>query len=175
MHPGVQIDFLMNVLEFIKEFLIRSKVQIIITSNSPFIISDIPNSKVIYIDRNYNEKINIMENETISNIKTLGTPINDLLINSFFMNEGIVGKLAQSKINDIIDKLYKNSNESVITTSDEVREDLFKSIDMIGDTLIRHKLLTKYNSIIKEDDIISKKQIELYKKMISNLERIGTE
>lgn len=171
MHPGIQIKFIKHTMRFLKEFFRDKEIQLIITSNSPFIISDIPNSKIIYIKRSYNGTIQIDKRSNLNNIKTLGTPINELLINSFFMDNGIVGELAQDKITGIINKIYSKENLGV-----EEIKNIEKIIDSIGDDIIRKKLENKIKSLKKSLKPEEKRNlIEFYKNKIVELEGVTVE
>lgn len=171
MHPGIQIQFIKHTMRFLSEFFDEKQIQLIITSNSPFIISDIPNSKIIYVKRNNNGMVEIDKRESLNNIKTLGTPINELLINSFFMDKGIVGELAQDKITEIINKIYSEEALEI-----EEIKNIEKIIDSIGDDIIRKKLESKIKSLKKSLRPEDKRNlIELYKERIAELEGVIVE
>ncbi|WP_283699587.1 hypothetical protein [Clostridium perfringens] len=171
MHPGIQVKFIKHTLKFLNEFLDKKNVQLIVTTNSPFIISDIPNSKILYIQRNIDGKIEMDQRAILSDLKTLGAPINELLINSFFMDNGIVGELAQDKITEIIKKIYSKENLEV-----EEIKNIEKIIDSIGDDIIRKKLESKIKSLKKSLRPEDKRNlIEVYKKRIAELEGVIVE
>ena len=50
LHPEVQIKYLNNLLEFLQLFFENRNIQVIITSNSPFIISDLAHTNIVYLD-----------------------------------------------------------------------------------------------------------------------------
>lgn len=166
MHPGIQIKFIKHTMSFLNKFFKDKNIQLIITSNSPFIISDIPNSKIVYIEKNENGLINIDRRAEVNSIRTLGTPINELLVNSFFMNDGTVGELAQDKITEIIKKLY-SENQNV---SFKDLEYLDTIINSIGDEIIRWNLKRKIEELMENDENMRIKLIEKYRKKIELLE-----
>lgn len=164
LHPEIQIKFIKNLLEFLSEFFSDNKFHIILTSNSPFIISDLLNSNIIYLER---ETMIKNSDKDISKLRTFGANINELLIDSFFMENGSIGEFAQDRIDYIIKSLNKGkSNET------EGRF-LKQNIDIIGDQILREKLLDMYKSVygISQADI--KNKIEFYKNKILELERLN--
>jgi predicted ATP-binding protein involved in virulence len=93
MHPNWQKKLINNLDIILKSFKKKNTyTNIIITSHSPFILSDIPKENVIFL------KNGKMENP---DIKTFGANIHTLLANGFFMSDGLMGEFAKSKINEI--------------------------------------------------------------------------
>lgn len=149
LHPDWQkkfIHFLCNLFKN-SEF----KRQIIISSHSPFILSDIPKNNVIFLkdgkqDMGTNHK------------QTFGANIHTLLSDGFFMEEGLMGEFAKSKIEDVINFLQDK------TTRIETYNEAEKIISMIGEPILKMKLekmLEDYKidkQIETEDDV--KKEIE---------------
>ena len=97
---------------------------LIMTSHSPFILSDIPKENIIFLDT-YNDKskskyksLNLehLKDEDCINItneldiKPFGANIHKLLSHGFFMEDGLTGEFAKSKINEIIDFHKKVKN-----------------------------------------------------------------
>lgn len=169
LHPGVQISYLNDIFRFIDKFININgvKVQIILTSNSPFIISDIPNSKIIYLS-NESQNIEVLENEKINSLRTFGTSINELLIDTFFMDDGIVGKYAQNCISTIIKILLDDSSEYEYNYG---KKDIFKIINSIGNSIIREKLMQMYYKKYGNNKEAVKDTIEYYKNIIKRLEQ----
>lgn len=161
LHPEVQAAFINNIILFLHEFFSKKRIHVILTTNSPFIISDMPHSNIIYLEREQEIKVS---SKRISNVKTFGTNINELLINSFYMEEGLIGSFSQKRINYIIECLSqgkKNKEEASFVR---------KNIELIGDCLLRSKLKEMYIDIygIDEEEIYS--EINYYKKILLELE-----
>ena len=86
MHPNWQKKLINNLDIILKSFKKKNTyTNIIITSHSPFILSDIPKENVIFL------KNGKMENP---DIKTFGANIHTLLANGFFMCDGLMGEFA---------------------------------------------------------------------------------
>lgn len=129
LHPEWSRKYIYNLIELINHFKINT--QVILSTHSPFLLSDIPKNNVISlntcIDKNKNQKVivDIVENSFAANVY-------DILQDTFFMDYPI-GEFARNKIeknerrtiNLIDDELYrriilknggkvddKNSNDS---------------------------------------------------------------
>ncbi|WP_193065553.1 AAA family ATPase [Oceanobacillus oncorhynchi] len=143
-HPQWQKDWLIYFIK-LSELLFKGEVQIILTTHSPFVLSDIPNSNVLFL-RN-NNHINTTSSFLESSPKTFASNIVELFSNSFFMKEGLIGSFAKEKVNLFIQNLLQKSPKDIY----EEKEGIKKFIDTIGEPLIRNKLLEIY-----------RKKIELY-------------
>lgn len=119
-HPQWQREYLECLLTFLPSLLptridpdtnqeIRRNIQIILTTHSPFILSDLPKQNVIFLDKDKNGNCKVMtEEKTLSNMQTFGANIHSLLAHSFFLKDGLVGRFAKQKIDEIIAWLRQN-------------------------------------------------------------------
>lgn len=164
-HPQWQKDWLYYFLNLI-EILFKGNVQVILTTHSPFILSDFPNTNVTFLSDK--SKPITIRNEIEGSPRTFGANINELLTNSFFINDGLMGKFAKNKINNFIRDLMN-------TTPDDVLKNKFKLkmfIDLIGDPFIKNKLLHIYNEKLQlaSDDEVEKR-IQYLEKELYNLKQ----
>lgn len=160
LHPSIQIEFIQNLIAFLKVFYKKNKIQIILTSNSPFIISDIPHTNLIFME----DKSEIGNNLDVScEYKSFGANIQNLLIKNFFMDEGTMGKFAYENINSLLRKLLSGE-----VKSDENHK-MFKIINLIGEPIIRQKLMQLYNTKNISNSINRNKEIEYYKNRLREL------
>ena len=104
---------------------------IILTTHSPFILSDIPACNILALKDGEPD-------EQFKNEKTLAANIYDILNNGFFMDD-FIGEYSSIFIDEIIKKL-NDSNDNISAKEQEI---LFKQISLIGDDLVRIKLLEK--------------------------------
>lgn len=81
---------------------INLKKEILITSHSPFIISDCKAENVIILDKNEQDEV-YAESAADKNIATYGTSIS-LLKAKIFHSTASIGKLAEKGIHDVLDK-----------------------------------------------------------------------
>lgn len=173
-HPQWQkkiISFIINEFPVIFK---NNKIQIFITSHSPFILSDLPPSNVLLIRKGNKKDIDykgeILENKCVVEkrikVKSFGSNIHELLSVDFFLTNGLFGEFAKEKIERIILEL----NEHRIKPIEEKRlSDIKNTIIMVGEPLIKQKLIELYEEKIKEgfyerlEDKISKLKNQLKK------------
>lgn len=163
-HPQWQKDWLYYFLQFIGE-IFKSDVQILLTTHSPFVLSDFPKSNVLFLGKDP-EGTNQMKGST----RTLGANILELFSNSFFLKGGLVGKYGKSQINKLTRKLIESSPEMVTYNKESYK----KLIDNIGEPLVRNRLLNLYSEKMKLDthDEISRR-IEQLENEIERLKLKG--
>ncbi|MFZ3053711.1 MAG: AAA family ATPase [Sulfuricurvum sp.] len=90
-------SILIKIFDQFKEIYGQINFHFITTTHSPFILSDIPKENVIFLE-NGEQKYPFKDNE-----QTFGANIHTLLSHGFFMNDGLMGEFAKSKINKIIE------------------------------------------------------------------------
>jgi len=132
-HPEWQRDYIFFLLEFLNsELLDTTGIQIIITTHSPFIISDLSKENIILLVR---EDI---ENRQVINVKnmendTFGGNIHTLFTEAFFLGDSVTSRFAKRKIkrevigyleNDLSNK-YDRGIEMII---DRIGEPVLKGI-----------------------------------------------
>ena len=126
-----------------------------------------PNSNVIYLERaNYDQKTKILnfEDETRPK-KTFGANISELLADSFFIEDGLIGDFAKEKISRTLEWLKIEGNKhkkgffevdkSIVLTTQEKNKDYHKKIiELIGEPVIKHQLKSMYMEFIDDNDYI---------------------
>lgn len=147
-HPDMQRTYIYDLLEAIENkggFNHISALNIIMVTHSPFILSDIVENNIMYLDT---------ENEKLEN--TFGANIHTLLDNSFFMQDGLMGKFAKAKIKSLIAKFneYKEVDSTIINEkiSKIERDEIKRIISQIGEPFLKKKLFDMYFSIFDEKD-----------------------
>ena len=142
LHPNWQKKFISYLINFIEnnQYLKEKKFHIIITSHSPFILSDIPKENVMFLKEG--KQIDV-------DIDTFGANIHTLLSHGFFMENGLMGEFAKSKIEEIkkfyelIKKLEERINKKEKTKilakkSFERRKEKFYNIQkIIGEPFLK--------------------------------------
>jgi len=109
LHPQWQKQFIKELICLLKR--INGIYNIVITSHSPFILSDMPKENVIFLEK-YKEDDDEVKKGTqkLGNcknvskdikLKTFGANIHTLLSDGFFMSDGLMGEFAKNKINEI--------------------------------------------------------------------------
>ncbi|WP_139823550.1 AAA family ATPase [Bacillus toyonensis] len=142
-HPEWQRMYIYLLLETLPRIFSMKKIQIIFTSNTPLVISDLPRENIVFLE----SKEGICYVRKSDEFReTFGANIHNLLSDSFFMKNEIIGKFAKGKIEHIID-LLNNDDESFKRDVNSSKIDLIKikkEISVIGERLIRNKLLDMY-------------------------------
>lgn len=127
-HPDLQRQYVKIITEFMQYMRVKAGVdfQIVITSHSPIILSDLPVCCVNFLYR---------EGTTISLVtdekQTFGENVFRLYRGAFFMKDGLVGEFAYDKI----EHWDKDIKEGRIT------DELKRSVALIGDERIKDYLM----------------------------------
>lgn len=141
LHPEWQRQYISILIENLPKIYKDKNIQIIFASNSPFLISDLPRTNVVVLDKKDN-KIIVSNNDVKR--ETFGTNISKLLDNSFFM-DNTIGEFSKYKIEEIIKYLRGSSK------SDKEKEYIKKVINIIDEPIIKKKLMQFYNEKYGED------------------------
>ena len=167
-HPAWQRKLLIDILDELKTQFTGKNVQLIFTTHSPIVLSDIPKSNTIYLKRNDNGKLEVdnLQNHN----ETFGANIYKLFNDAFFLERhGQIGEFAEFKIQKIVRRLWDKKEKQLKELSEEEFIDLKLQINKIGDILLREKLLEMlFDSRYSELDY-KKRKIELYKQKLSDL------
>ncbi|WP_430406345.1 hypothetical protein [Fluviicola sp.] len=147
-HPEYQRQFISNLIKGI-DLLPLSKIKqlnIIFSTHSPFILSDIPAQNILRLDVNKDGK---SEPQPIKD-KTFGANIHELLANDFFLKDGFMGEFAKTKIQDLILFLtFKDNQEDTEQNKRSNREwtekESIQLINLIGEEVLRNSLLSLHN------------------------------
>lgn len=163
-HPEFQRVYINKLLGTIKRLSFNKVLgfHIILTTHSPFILSDIPESNILYLEDG------IRRNESHKFINPFSANINDILCQSFFLKtEGFIGEHAKHIImslsNYLEDNGIKNGNNN-----DDIKWDKSSSkyvIDIIGEPLIKDILKQQYNYKFKDAVAIRQQIIQLYEEL----------
>lgn len=131
----------------------KPKVQIIFTTHDPLTLSDLPNSSIVFL-----KKVNLFSkvlkiDDAERPTKTFGANISNLLSDSFFINDGLIGDFAKDKIEKVIVELNKlldlKSNNGYVDISEDKKILIKKTIDIIDESIIKMKLVDMYNTIFE--------------------------
>ncbi|PEN50363.1 hypothetical protein COM25_18135 [Bacillus wiedmannii] len=169
-HPQLQKDWLYHFIKII-DVIFNGSIQVILTTHSPFVLSDIPNTNVTFLSEEFKIGHNFIEGLDGSP-RTFAANISELLSNSFFIKEGLIGKFAKERINNCIRWLLTASPSEVF----EKRKQLLKFIDLIGEPILRNKVHDIYQSKLKlfeTQDLVN--LIELFEVKIKELKKLTNE
>ena len=163
LHPQWQKQFVKVICKTI-ENLYKSNIQIILSSHSPIITSDIPKYCINFIDKDKYRHCKL-----VSKLRkeTFGANIFDLYNDSFFLQDGFIGDFAQDKIKDLVREIESHSgNDAYIE----------KVINIIGDHNIQKYLKKIWEVSKNRQDVESltnkirklEKEIKLLKNSSNN-------
>lgn len=137
LHPQWQVDFFDTLVESIPK-ITNKKVQVVLTSHSPFLLSDLPNQNLTILDENARMKsFDGVELE----VKTFGANLFDLYSEAFFLKDTRRGKFSDRKIDYLIRGL---SEDDPVPK----RKKEYKGIaNLVGDEL----LIYKFSKLLSDD------------------------
>ncbi|MDO4692218.1 MAG: AAA family ATPase [Porphyromonadaceae bacterium] len=129
-HPEYQRQFVDYMLKSIRSMNLKhiKAINILLSTHSPFILSDIPDAHVLYLKEGKPEN---------RQGETFGANIHELLRDAFFLNGMPIGDFAQKKILKLNEKIEAVTEQ----TSLEELERLNKEISLIGEPILRRQLL----------------------------------
>ena len=160
-HPDWQRRYLKLVIDFLDAIkVIFPKLcdfQIIISTHSPILLSDIPKCCTNYLKKKSENRraINAPKEEVK---ETFAANVFDLYRMSFFMDDGLVGEFARKKINELWARINKGETDGVK-----------KEIQMVGDTGIKEYLMEKYLEKHPEEETLNNEMIKYYEDRIEQL------
>lgn len=102
-HPDLQRKFINFIIDTFNRLHLNTyvKFHFLITTHSPFMLSDMRKSNIIYLEDGYKKgKENLMN--------PFGANINDILAQSFFLDDGFMGDFAKNKITSLLKWLVHN-------------------------------------------------------------------
>ena len=129
-HPEYQRLFVANLLQSLKDNKVTESVNVnvVLTTHSPFVLSDIPQSNILYLENGEDVKEQMK-------VKTFASNINELLAESFFLNGGFVGEFACQVVNDLTSFLLGKQHERRwdMDSADQL-------IETVGDDVVKIQL-----------------------------------
>lgn len=134
-HPAYQKGLIKRMLNVIENMELGTveHINMIFATHSPFILSDIPRDRILYLKEG-----NDVSDEV--EVNPFGANINDVLCQSFFLDKGFMGDYIQGRLVDLIDYMTnpKRTNDTYW------RKNAEKLIMAIGDPLLRDQLTDLY-------------------------------
>ena len=166
-HPQWQKSYILMLLVFLQnlsEFERLNKTpsfQVIVTSHSPFVVSDLPKSNIIFLKKEENGYSCVVDIE--SKHQTFGANIHELFRDSFFIQDGMIGEFAKEIITHLLEVLKDENDNSKLG-----KEKVKKLISIIGEPLIQERLWDMYFKKFGNEE-----RIEMLEKEIEKLKNKG--
>ncbi len=173
-HPDFQRSFIKELLDAIKviDNIKNHFINIIFITHSPFILSDIPKQNILYLKSEEVEingkKSQFSIPQTFKDKKSFGANITDLLADSFFVENGLIGDFAKRKINKTLNWLRIKINEFNQNNDLKIDEKIEyskyeltneynkKIISLIDEPLVKYQLNEMYLKYVNDKDYINK-------------------
>jgi hypothetical protein len=186
-HPDWQRKYIFELLDYIGKINPANLKHIkalnfTFLTHSPFILSDIPSSNILFLTESGEPR------PVSEEVKTFGANIHDLLKHSFFLRDGSMGAFAVDKINDTINFLnslikqkelskkqlndidYKPRKKELDELNQKIKETDSKRhkelIDLVDEPILKNKLIEMYEMAASESV-----QIELLENRIADLQK----
>lgn len=162
MHPQWQKQYLNMLLDALPVIFSEKQIQLILTTHSPFLVSDLPKENIIFLDRDADGKCTVAD---LSDKKaTFGANIHTLFADSFFMDKGLMGDFAARKIKEIID--YLNGEKSLLD------EDYVSvMIERIGEPIVREQLKRMLNNRLHMNWLELEKRLKKMERQVAALRK----
>ncbi len=113
-HPHWKKKYVHFLITILPKIFSTQSLQIIIATHDPLTLSDIPNNNIVYMTKRLGEYSEILDK--FKNPKqSFGANITDLLADSFFVENGLIGDFAKGKIEEVINWLnYKILTDEIV-------------------------------------------------------------
>ena len=144
-HPDFQRMFIDRLLEVLKNlpFYEHFRIHILITTHSPFVLSDVMSTQIMYLREGHQLK----DTELETMLNPFAANVNDILHQSFFLSDGFMGRYAQRKIMEAANFLWgKPLGEGA---RDWTIDDVLKLIECIDEPYIRRQMETLYDAWVE--------------------------
>lgn len=153
-HPDFQRKLIFELIKGLEKLNINniSCLNILFSTHSPFILSDIPSSNILSL-----EKGEIKNNTQ----QTFGANIHDLLADSFFLEGGFMGEFAEKQIQTIIIDLNNKKNN-------KRKSKIIEKIQLIGEPFLKEKLMEMYYQKYDKQKKIKDLETQLAKLKLEN-------
>ena len=175
-HPYWKRKYVKYLCDIIPKIFNKKSIQLIITTHDPLTLSDIPNNNIVYLRKqnDQSEVLNFNNNDRPK--KTFGANITDLLADSFFIDDGLIGEFAKEKIEKTIDWInFEKKNKEKFQNNyiiDEIKYQHHKKIISIIDEQVISLKLAEMLEELKGESKLQKELIDKEIKYLQNKKRM---
>ena len=155
LHPDWQKRYISEMIKLLSNFS-EKKFHLIVTTHSPFILSDLPKENIIFLEKG--KQVYPFDDGK----QTFGANIHTLLSHGFFMKDGLMGEFAKDKIQSVIN--FLNDNE---TNLDKGKA--WAIIQLIGEPFLKFKIEEQFYEKFSTDE--EKRQVKI-KELEEELQRL---
>ena len=165
-HPQWQKNYVNDTLNVAKQIFEGFDVQIILSTHSPIMLSDIPKQNVLYLKKEKDAGTKVVPREERQ--ETFGANIFSLFKDTFFLEGSGIGSFAEKRLTELIAEIHDEKNYK----NNEKIRDIERHIGMIGDPFIRKKFESefeickqKYMSLIERKERLLKELAQIEQKL----------
>lgn len=159
-HPVWQREIVYDLIDFLEweseKFDAYDNVHLILSSNAPFFLSDLPKDSLICLDE---EAVGQEQNYS-----SFGQNIHTILKNSFLLEDGLMGKFAQQKIESAFAILQKNEVDS------ESLEEVEYIVNELEEPIIKHALMQLLERAKEQNMGFKERELAKYKRQAAELQ-----
>lgn len=132
-HPKWQLEFVYKLTRVLPEIFHGKTVQLILSTHSPFIVSDMPKSNVIFLNQTDHGEQHVVAHSQVDT-ETFGGNIMELYLDAFYLQGNSISHFAVEKLKDVVELLQEGN------LSGPQRTYVEQIIAITGDVLISGKL-----------------------------------
>lgn len=132
-HPDYQRQFINRLINMLNDLQLTfdCTFYILLATHSPFMLSDIPQRNILYLEHGEDKSDDITVNPFCANV-------NDILYQSFFMENGFSGEFAIRKVKEIMALRHLEANDNHYVQKIHEAQILINKI--IGDPILQNAL-----------------------------------
>lgn len=130
LHPKWQIEFFDRLISVLPN-IYSGEIQLILTSHSPFLLSDLPKQNITILDEKF---LNSSFDGVHLKSNTFGGNLYDLYSEPFFLGDKRTSDFAYSKIKSLIQKV---EDKEYLASE---KKDLEKLTNILGDEIIQYRI-----------------------------------
>lgn len=134
-HPKWQTEFLYKLIHLLPKFFEGKRIQMILTTHSPFLVSDLPKDNLLFFGKSETGNCRVIPSEEIKGM-TFGGNIGELYLDAFFMDGQLISRFAEMKIKHLIKRA---KGKEKLTNEDKIL------LDSIGEELIKFQIQSIIN------------------------------
>ena len=147
------------------------QIHLIISSHSPFILSDLPKENIIFLEKG--KQVYPFDDRK----QTFGANIHTLLSHGFFMKDGLMGEFAKDKIQSII-KYHEDIEKKEILETDTIeyktkkQKEFWQIQSIIGDDSLKQVIkdhLVEIEKVVLGNDEAKEEEIKRLEAQIEQL------
>ena len=159
-HPKFQTQLVKMLLDGLGAMKLEGKIKgvnIIMSTHSPFILSDIPKANTLLLKNGEPVEVGEMKETFCANVY-------DILSNGFFMTQ-FVGDFAARKVDGLVERLEREREGREKLEKREGAERMRREIELIGDDFVRETLKRKYAERFGEEDELLREREALIRRL----------